>query len=163
LNDLVKDPAKPLFLAFKFSSPQTPTTLGANGITIGSLVLYNQFADNSIVNYTIAPGGSATTIWRSVKAANTAGSWAFSTTQLKYTSAVTTSFAEQWAISQAYYPNRAVPDKAIVVKGLTMNKLTRFAYKFSTPGTYTVVFIASNNRKFGTSETMKELTITVTP
>ena len=161
LSDLISDPAKPIYIAFKYAAPTT-ATLGTNGITIGSLTLNNVFPEIT-QSFNVNPGGSTSTIWRIVRAANTANAWSTSSTQLKFTSSTTTAFSEDWAITNAYYPNSVAPDKALPIKNISNAPLTSFKYKFSTPGTYNVVFIASNNRPGQRTEVLKKLEITITP
>lgn len=162
IADLVQGSTVPLNIAFKFSSPTTPT-LGANGITIGSLVLTSSFPDGSTANFNVVPGGSVSSTWKIVRAANTANSWATSTTQLKFTSSPTTDYSEDWAISNAFYPRIAQPDKSIAVKNISNPQLVKYAYKFKKAGTYKVVFVASNNRVYGQNEVAKEITLTIKP
>jgi hypothetical protein len=162
LGDLVTDPAAPLFLAYKYVGATTGS-LGTNGITIGNMALVNNFSDGTSFTYNVLPGSSNSTIWKIIRAANPANAWATSTTQLKFTSTATTAYSEDWAVSNSYFPNQVNPDKAIPVKSLADNKLNGYSYKFKKAGTYSVVFLASNNRKYGKSEKMKEFSITITP
>lgn len=161
LSDLVTDPNKPIYIAFRYASPTT-STLGTNGITLGSLVLNNVFPEIT-QSFNVNPGGSTSTIWRIVRAANTANAWTTSSTQLKFISSTTTGYSEDWVITNAYYPNLVAPDKAVPIKNITNAPITTFKYKFSTPGIYKVTFIASNNRPGQRKEVLKQLELTITP
>ncbi len=162
IADLVQGSTVPLNIAFKYTSPTTPS-LGANGITIGSLVLTSSFPDGSTANFNVVPGGSVSSTWKIVRAANTANSWATSTTQLKFTSNPTTDYSEDWAISNAFYPRIAQPDKSIPIKNISNPQLIKYAYRFKKAGTYKVAFVASNNRVYGQNEIVKQITLTIKP
>lgn len=164
ISDLVTSSSAPLNIAFKYIAPTTPA-LGANGITIGSLLMYSSYPDGTITNFNLVPAasGNVSAIWKMVKAANTANTWTPSSTQLKYTSTLTTAFSEDWAISNAFYPKTAIPDKGKTLKNIANNPLTNFAYKFSAPGRYKLVFVASNNRANDQKKVLKEIILTITP
>jgi Domain of unknown function (DUF5017) len=162
LTDLVPNPDMPFYLAFKFDAPSVGS-LGTNGITINALNLYNSYPDGSIVNFTLAPGSTYNAVWRIIKAANVSNSWNTTSTQLKFTSPATTAYSEDWAITAPLYPNLVLPDKGVTIKNITNSPVYNFAYKFSKPGTYTVDFVASNNRVDGRKELVKEITLTITP
>jgi len=115
------------------------------------------------VNYNLVPGGTVSTVWKIVKAANTLNSWATSSTQLKFTSTLTASYSEDWAISNAFYPNLALPDKAVPIKNVTNSPITQYRYRFTKPGDYKVVFVASNNGASNQKVKIKTFVITVNP
>ena len=162
LTDLVPNPDMPFYIAFKFDAP-TVGSLGTNGITINALNLYNSYPDGSVVNFNLAPGSIVNAVWRIIKAANVSNSWNTTSTQLKFTSPATTAYSEDWAITAPLYPNLVLPDKGVTIKNITNSPVYNFAYKFSKPGTYTVDFVASNNRVDGRKELVKEITLTITP
>jgi hypothetical protein len=162
LSDLITDPAIPVFIAYKYVGPSTGA-LGTNGITLGSMVLANYFPDGTSVNYPIAPGGSNSTVWKIIRAANAANAWSTTTTQIRFTSTATTAYSEDWIISNSYYPNQVFPDKGICIKNVAENRRESFSYKFTKAGTYNVVLVASNNREFGSKEIVREFKVTVTP
>lgn len=161
ISDLIIDPNKPIYLALKYAAPSTGS-LGSNGITIGSFVFYNTFPNGTVVNYTIAPGGTISTVWKVIKAANIDNAWSTSTTQLKFNSLLTPQYSEDWAVTNAFFPSVTTPDKATPIKSITDNQMTKFTYRFTTPGNYKVTFVASNNRVYGSEEISKEINITVT-
>ncbi len=163
LSDLVTSSSAPLNIAFKYMAPTTPA-LGANGITIGSMLMYSSYPDGTTTNFNLVPAasGNVSTIWKMVKAANAANTWTPSSTQLKYTSTLTTAFSEDWAVSNSFYPKTAIPDKGKTLKNIANNPVTNFAYKFAAPGKYKVVFLASNNRATGQKQVLKEINLTIT-
>jgi len=160
LSDLIKVPTDPIYLAYQYKGNPTGN-LGANGITIGSPVLFNTFSDGSTVNYNLVPGGTVSTTWKVLKSANALNFWATSTSQLKFTSPATALFSEDWAISNAFYPNIAVPDNAVGIKNISNNPISTFSYKFTKAGDYKVVFVASNNRPDNINVKIKVVNITV--
>ncbi|MCY7293619.1 MAG: DUF5017 domain-containing protein [Ferruginibacter sp.] len=162
ISDLIVDPNKPIYLALKYASPSTGS-LGTNGITIGLLVFYNTFPNGSVVNYTIAPGGTISTVWKVIRAANVDNAWSTSSTQLRFTSLLTTQYSEDWAVTNAFFPSVTTPDKPSPIKSITENQLSKYSYRYTMPGTYKVTFVASNNRVYGSNEVTKELTITIIP
>jgi hypothetical protein len=164
ISDLVTSSSAPINIAFKYIAPTTPA-LGANGITIGSLLLYSTFPDGTTTNFNVVPAasGGVSAIWKPVRAANVANSWTFSSTQLKYISTLATAFSEDWAVSAPFFPKIAIPDKARTLKNISNNPLVNYAYKFSTPGRYKLVFVGSNNRVNEQKEVIKEITLTIKP
>jgi hypothetical protein len=162
INDLITNPNNPIYIAFLYKGNATGA-LGANGITIGSLSFYNKYTDGTQVNYNLVPGGTVSTVWKIVKAANTLNSWATSSTQLKFTSTLTASYSEDLAISNAFYPNLALPDKAVPIKNVTNSPITQYRYRFTKPGDYKVVFVASNNGASNQKVKIKTFVITVNP
>ena len=162
LSDIAKTSVNPLYVAFKCDG-NSFGALGANGITIGSLALSSTYADGTVANYNVAPGGTVSTTWKILKLANTANSWATSTTQLKFTSALTTNYTEDWAISNGFSPSLAIPDVAVPIKNITNKPLTSYKYKFPKVGDYKIVFMASNNRANSIKPKIKEIYLTVNP
>ena len=67
-----------------------------------------------------------------------------------------------WLISTPAPLNKVSNDKAIVVKNL-QNYSGSFEYTFNEPGTYTVTFVGINGNYAGSSEMVKEYTITIIP
>ena len=162
LSDIAKTSVNPLYIAFKCDG-NSFGALGANGITIGSLSLSSSYADGTVANYNVLPGGTISTTWKVLKLANAANSWATSSTQLKFTSALTTAYSEDWAISNGFTPSLAIPDVAVPIKNITNKALTLYKYKFNKAGDYKVVFMASNNRANSIKPKIKEIYLTINP
>jgi hypothetical protein len=162
LSDIAKTSVNPLYIAFKCDG-NSFGTLGANGITIGSLSLASSYADGTVANYNVAPGGTISTTWKILKLANALNSWATSTTQLKFTSLPTTDYSEDWAISNGFSPSLAIPDVAVPIKNITNKPVISYKYKFPKVGDYKVVFMASNNRPNSIKPKIKEIYITINP
>ena len=75
----------------------------------------------------------------------------------------TTAYSEEWIVSNAFYPKTATPDKGVHIKNISNAPVQKIAYKFSKAGTYTVTFVASNNRDYGRKELVKQISLTITP
>lgn len=72
---------------------------------------------------------------------------------------------ETWAVSAPISTDKVDlgPDRPIAIRGIRNPKLTEYAYTFANPGTYEVVFVASNNTIHDEKSVVKKLTITVAP
>jgi hypothetical protein len=162
LSDIANLSSNPLYFAFKCDG-NSFGSLGANGITIGSLSLTSNYADGSVTNYNLVPGGTVSTTWKVLKLANALNSWATSSTQLKFTSALTTDYSEDWAISNGFTPSLAAPDVAVPLKNITNKPITTYKYKFAKAGDYKVVFMASNNTPNSVKVKLKEIYLTINP
>lgn len=162
LSDIARTSVNPLYIAFKCDG-NSFGSLGANGITIGSLSLSSAYADGTVANYNVVPGGTVSTTWKILKLANTANSWATSSTQLKFTSAATSVYSEDWAISNGFSPSLAIPDVAVPIKNITNKPISSYRYKFPKAGDYKVVFMASNNRANSIKPKIKEIYLTINP
>ena len=162
VSDLTKGSTNPIYFAFKCDG-NSFGNLGANGITIGSLKLTSSYSDGSATNYNLVPGGTVSTTWRVLKLANASNSWATSSSQLKFTSTATTSYSEDWAISNGFSPSLAVPDVAVPIKNVTNKPFKSYEYKFPKAGDYKVVFMASVNRTNSIKVKIKEIYLTINP
>ena len=73
--------------------------------------------------------------------------------------------SEHWAISKAINLAQVNlgPDLSVPIKGLRDVTLKSYDYSYTKPGTYRVVFVASNNTITTTKTVVKEITLTITP
>jgi len=74
--------------------------------------------------------------------------------------------SEHWAVSAPINADKVDlgPDLATVVKsGITSANLDVFKYTYTTAGTFTAVFVASNNSIDGIKQVVKTITLTITP
>jgi Domain of unknown function (DUF5017) len=171
LSDQVTD--KPVYIAFKYNavsgSKQNKWTITALTVTntladSSSYLLANLNAGNTaITNYgatTYSPG------WVSYKAMNNY-SWVISAgTSLVITGATTadqaTANAEAWAIMGPVDLKKVTPDWGVAIKniGENMNKFP-YAYKYTSPGSYDVTFVASNANRDKQDSIVKNIRLTV--
>lgn len=68
---------------------------------------------------------------------------------------------EDWLITNAIYLTKVNPDQGIQLKSYA-EKLDSFTYTYTTPGEYTITFVGKNTTIYGSEESIKEFTITVT-
>ena len=68
---------------------------------------------------------------------------------------------EDWLITDAINLTAVNPDEGITLKTYS-TKLESFTHTYETPGTYTVTFVGNNTTVYGSKETVKEFTVTVT-
>ncbi|HEY0668007.1 MAG TPA: hypothetical protein VGD22_07520, partial [Sphingobacteriaceae bacterium] len=73
--------------------------------------------------------------------------------------------SEHWAVSKPITVNEIDlgPDLAKGVKGIRNTMINEYTYTYNKPGTYTAVFVASNNSIDDIKEVIKEITFTITP
>jgi len=159
----ITNASDPFNIAFLFKG-DTTHYLGTTGIRVGGLSLVNNFPDGTSSDFSskLAAGGSKSTNWKTIRAANFNVPWTTSNTYLNFVPKYNTIHTEQWIISSAFYPNAATPDVAMPIKNITQTPLTRYPYKFNKLGKHKVVFIASNNRPSGTSQVIREIDLTIT-
>ncbi len=77
--------------------------------------------------------------------------------------AINTSENDDWLITSAVSLKKTNPDVGIGIKRATDPTLISYRYRFSTPGTYVLTFIAQNQALSINKEVIKQITITVTP
>lgn len=119
-----------------------------------------------------APDGKLTPIanmstagWKAVSFQNPAAVWSVTSAQLLLQGSAT-ALDDDWVLSMAFNPNTATPDKGIPLKNITTS-LPQYAAigVYTVPGTYKVVFVATNasyaNNKV--ESVLKEITLTITP
>lgn len=72
--------------------------------------------------------------------------------------------SEHWAVSKAIKTESVDlgPDWSIPLRGITTSsELTEYRYTYTKAGTYTAVFVASNNTIDGVKKVVKEITLTI--
>lgn len=173
LSDFAKED-QPVFIAFKYNgstgSIQNKWTITAltvtNTLPDGSVYTIANLSEAAINNYGVAtvfsPG------WVGYKVKNDFNWVIKAGTSLVITGASTaataTADAEAWTFSGALYLNRVAPDVGVPLKG-TDTRLTdpEYSHTFTKPGTYEVVFLASNTSSFGQEEVVKRIQLTIEP
>ena len=103
----------------------------------------------------------ATAGWREVSLANPAAVWSITSAQLLCVGA-TNILDDDWVFTKKFNPSLATPDKGEAIKNATIN-LSGHSAVYNTPGTYKVVFVASNASYQNQESVVKELTLTITP
>ena len=67
---------------------------------------------------------------------------------------------EDWLVTNGINLTKVTPDKGEALKTYS-EKLERFSYTYSKPGTYTITLIGNNTTVHGDKEVIKEYTINV--
>jgi hypothetical protein len=163
---------KPVFIAFKYSA--TAGTI-QNKWTISALTVTNTLPDATLytianLNITAIANYGVSTIfspgWVQAKVTNTfpwvitAGSSLVVTGAA--TAALSTAASEAWTFSGPINLRKVSNDIGISVKEASA-RLDRYSYAFTAAGTYKVSFVAANSNFTGAQETVRSITITVTP
>lgn len=119
-----------------------------------------------------APDGTTTSMatmstagWKAVSFQNPAAVWSITSAQLLM-AGTATALDDDWVLSKSFNPNTVSPDKGLPIKNITTN-LRQYAAAdvYKTPGTYKVVFVATNAsyQNGHPEEVVKEITLTITP
>ena len=104
------------------------------------------------------PGG-----WQQVDFKNPAAVWSITTAQLlMFGGNATADDNEDWVISKGFNPWQIAPDAGVGLKNVS-GVMNEYAYVYKNPGTYKVVFDASNVRYNGEKRLTREVTLTITP
>jgi hypothetical protein len=123
-------------------------------------------ADNQAPDGAITPMATmSTAAWKAVNFQNPDKVWLITSAQLLMMG-VDNVVDDDWVLSRSFNPNAVLPDKGQAIKNITTN-LTRYTPAtdlYNKPGTYKVVFEASNASYQNQPErVIKELTLTITP
>lgn len=145
---------KPVYIAFRYTGDSGSTQ---KTWTIKNLTLNLLKTNNKILPVTdIASAG-----WKQVNIKNSAAVWSISATQLKIGGGnAAAPDNEDWVISKLLYLNNVAPDVAVPIKNITQI-VNSFDYVFTQPGTYKVVFLASNATADKQESTTKEIDLTI--
>ena len=65
-----------------------------------------------------------------------------------------------WVVTTPQMLNAVANDEGTVIKNM-QNYLSSYSYTYAEPGTYTAVFVGRNSNYIGTSEMVKEVTVTI--
>lgn len=70
---------------------------------------------------------------------------------------------EEWGITQEIDLFKVDPDNGLAIKNISQNRMEYYAHVYDTPGTYKVVFEASNSNIYGHQSVAREINVTVNP
>jgi hypothetical protein len=151
--------SKPVYIAFKYASAPVTSTYLARKEVVNSFTFRNFFPDTTYIQAnTFSNGGFYT---KSIL--NSTNQWIMANASLTFNApAVGSTADEDWAISRAFDPSNVMPDVGIAIKTKT-DPLGQYSYRFVKPGTYTVTFVATNSDSENTKQTIKQITLTITP
>lgn len=164
---------KPVYIAFKYTA--TAGTI-QNKWTISALALNNVLTDGT--TYTIANLNAPTTSFTNYGNTTYGPGWAVSydvaknankyawvytdKTSLVITGSTTagTAPAEAWAIMGPIDLTRVTPDMGVGIKAIAAT-LASYSYNYVAAGSYTAVFVASNNTNGGTNTVVKKIPLII--
>ncbi|MFD1255429.1 DUF5017 domain-containing protein [Mucilaginibacter terrae] len=162
VNDLAMD-SKPLYVAFKYLS-NSPETLKQRQWTVGGFKFRSIFNNGKITTLAADNVGGAFT---SVDLNGGNASWVVNSSNLSHLGLdIGLPADEDWAISKAFDLKKITADAANVITIKTASTgfvVPQFTYIYTTPGTYKATFAVRNANADGVEESLKEITITVTP
>jgi hypothetical protein len=157
ITDFV-NPYKQVYLAFR-KMDASSLTLKPNQWTIRSFNVNVKLADSSL--YPIATLGNAG--WQAVDSLNSTFKWSISSSSLVCGGGTISSPAnEDWVITKALSPLNVKPDVAIPIKWLDTKRTESYTYIYTTPGTYKLVFLASNQNITDKRVITKEIILVIT-
>lgn len=165
ISDL-KVEGKPLYIAYKYVTKPQTTNGAARTWMIQNFVLSTNtdigaltVANMTNVGFHIINEDSATAISRSAVSATRL-------TMLGNTFTATEDPSlETWAITTAFEVHNFDngPDRPIAIKGPLDAERVSYTYAYKQPGTYKAYFVTSNHNVFDQIQTVKEVTLTITP
>lgn len=150
------DKAKPIYFAFVYQ--------GITGTTQPRW-WFNQFDINIIAtDGQVLPGANIGSIgWKSIKLGSSPVDWVIEAARIRYQGGgAAVASNDAWIITSAINLTAVQPDTGEALKNMS-TRMDEYTYVYTTPGTYTVTFVASNQNVYGGEKVMKELEITITP
>jgi uncharacterized protein DUF5017 len=147
---------KSVTLAFRYI---TTTIQSQNRWVVRTFNADNQDADGGVTSMaTMSTAG-----WKAVDFINPAAVWSITSAQLLLQGSAT-ALDDDWVLTKSFNPTAVSPDKGIAIKNITVNlKKYVAAGVYTKPGTYKVVFEATNGSYQNIERTVKEVTLTITP
>jgi hypothetical protein len=155
VNDIVQ-PAKPLFIAFRYVG-QAAATATQRTWRVNNLLVKTTFPDGT----TNTLANQSTAGWTFVNVANTANTWAVTGADIIFRPNSTLAYSEDWAVTGALTPDKTNPDTGVPIKNYSNNRMDEYSYIFNTPGTYTVTFVAINEEIDGRGDIVRQINIVV--
>ena len=163
--DDLKAAGAPFYVAFKYVSDTAKATSLPRRWTVSSFGLRNYFGK---VTSSLAGGAAGTTLpflsggFVPISFQNSANNWNFASTSLTFNAApVDAPPDEDWAISRPFDLTLYPSDIGEAIKSNNISAITSYSYRFSTPGTYVVTFVAKNTNRSGAKETVRQVTVKV--
>ncbi len=157
---------KPVYIAFKYNDVSDPIQLQRFWY-LTNITVDNTLPDGSKNNILFLINRSSNPLFSIVNIKNSDVRWGIGSSAAQVSiqggTVAGTADNEDWLISRALNLSQVSPDNAIPVKTISDNAVSLVTKVYTKPGTYNVVFLASNQNVYSKAETMKQLTITVTP
>jgi hypothetical protein len=150
-----------------FTAGNKSATLAFRYITT-QLVTQNRWVIRTFNADYQAPDGSNTSIatmstagWKQVSLLNPAAVWSITSAQLLLQGSAT-ALDDDWVLTRTFNPNAVTPDKGETIKNITVN-LNKYvaAGIYTKPGTYKVIFEATNASYENEERVLREITLTI--
>lgn len=149
-------PGKLTYVAFRYTDYKKPQ--GQNRWVVRTFNANNISPEGIVTPLAVMATGG----WQAVNFKNAAFVWSITSAQLLMPSSTATADDnEDWVISKGFDPYTVLPDMGQALKNIS-TVLPAYQYVYKQPGTYKIVFEASNVRYNGEARTKKEITITIT-
>ncbi|WP_159452564.1 DUF5017 domain-containing protein [Pedobacter nyackensis] len=155
LTDL-KHATKPLFLAWKFKSPNNPTGVQTRW-TVTVFTMTNNLPDGTVM----ALGTVTTFGWKAISVKNKAYAWITTGGLFTNAPAINSGDTENWAVSAPIYPDAILRDYPVSIKDISNVMPLTYQYIYTARGKYKVTFIGSNSRSNDSKTIRKEFEITI--
>ncbi|QCR21305.1 DUF5017 domain-containing protein [Pontibacter sp. SGAir0037] len=160
VSDLVET-GKPLFFAFKFVGATDPDKAAGNWI----IPAFNA--------KTLLPDGTAipvatlqTSSWQPFSMKNDDNAWYSRGTPIVDLVIIgggkNAPESEDWYVSKPLFFTKVPPDTGVPIQNIGSNALSSYSYVYTTPGTYMVTFLASNNSVDDHKAVVRQIEIEVT-
>lgn len=148
---------KSVVIAFRYVTTVVKPVTTQNRWVIRSFDLnsINQAGQvNSLLNMSTAG-------WSAFSFSGDSTNWTISASQL-ISMRNTTELDDDWVLTRQVSPNAVSPDRGVAIKNIT-GKMPDFKTAYAEPGTYKVVFEATNAGITETKKVLRELTLTIEP
>jgi hypothetical protein len=157
----IKMEGKPLYIAFRYLSV-LPAINKQRQWTISSFQFTTTFPDGRIFANAAANADAG---FGDIEFKGDSAKWVAGTTLVHAGIIAGYPGDDDWAISRAFSTNTVNSDilGAVNIKSLTTALPSSFAYVYTTPGTYTAVFVAENANITAQAQVVRKVTITITP
>ena len=162
--DQYRKAGQPVYFAYRYISDTVKTNYLARKWAIASFTLrsfykgaFNPLAGgNSGTNVPFVTAG-----FKNESVLDGANNWVFGNTSLTFNApAAGTLPNEDWSVSRAFDFTNYTPDLGVGIK-TPATRVSSYAYRFTTPGTYTVTFVAKNQSSAGVKQVERTISIVV--
>lgn len=163
--DDLKVAGSPLYVAFKYVSDTTNTNYLPRRRVVTNFGLRNYFGK---VMSSLAGGATGSTNpfisggFVPTSILNSTSNWVFASTSLTFNATAVGALPdEDWAISRPFDLSLYPSDLGESIKNSGISAISSYSYRFTTPGTYLITFVAKNANSKETKESVKQITLTI--
>ena len=163
LEDLRKGKA-PIFIAYKYVSDTAKTNYLPRKWQVASFSYKNYYKDTA---FALAGGAAGTSNpfmtggFNQKSILNPLSNWVYANANITFNAAALgTNPDEDWSVSRGFEPNLYPSDLGTQIKTESA-LLGSYQYRFRTPGTYIVTFVAKNADSNSSQEVVRQITLTI--